>query len=157
MMRKHELDGALTGASWVMISAFVTILIFPKNIAILSLIFMSIGDTVAGLAGRGIGRLKIGEKTVEGFLMGFLACALISYNYKLLSFSISIYGSLVGMDVGDQIEEGQVAKDADQLALLTTGSSFQKFLGLSNPLDVSDGFSSDTDELSKRNNELIEK
>ena len=97
MMRKHELDGALTGASWVMISAFVTILIFPKNIAILSLIFMSIGDTVAGLAGRRIGKLKIGEKTVEGFLRGFLACALISYNYKLLSFSISIYGSLVGM------------------------------------------------------------
>ena len=97
MMRKHELDGALTGASWVMISAFVTILIFPKNIAILSLIFMSIGDTVAGLVGRRIGKLKIGEKTVEGFVFGFLACALISYNYKLIPFSISIYGSLVGM------------------------------------------------------------
>ncbi|GIR23024.1 phosphatidate cytidylyltransferase [bacterium] len=97
MMRKHELNGALTGASWVMISAFFTILIFPKNIAILSLIFMSIGDTVAGLAGRRIGKLKIGEKTVEGFVFGFLACAIISYNYKLIPFSISIYGSLVGM------------------------------------------------------------
>ena len=97
MMRRHELNGALTGASWVMISAFVTILIFPKNIAILSLIFMSIGDTVAGLAGRKIGKLKIGEKTVEGFVFGFLACAIISYNYKLIPFSISIYGSLIGM------------------------------------------------------------
>ena len=97
MMRKHELNGALTGASWVMISAFFTILIFPKNIAILSLIFMSVGDTVAGLVGRRIGKLKIGEKTVEGFVFGFLACAIISYNYKLMPFSISIYGSLVGM------------------------------------------------------------
>lgn len=97
MMRRHELNGALTGASWVMISAFVTILIFPKNIAILSLIFMSIGDTVAGLAGRKIGKLKIGEKTVEGFVFGFLACAVISFNYKLIPFSISIYGSLIGM------------------------------------------------------------
>ena len=97
MMRKHELNGALTGASWVMISAFITILIFPKNIAILSLIFMSIGDTVAGLAGRRIGKLKIGEKTVEGFVIGFLACAIISYNYKLIPFPISIFGSLVGM------------------------------------------------------------
>ena len=97
MMRRHELNGALTGASWVMISAFVIILIFPKNIAILSLIFMSIGDTVAGLAGRKIGKLKIGEKTVEGFVFGFLACAIISYNYKLIPFSISIYGSLIGM------------------------------------------------------------
>ena len=97
MMRKHELNGALTGASWVMISAFFTILIFPKNIAILSLIFMSVGDTVAGLVGRRIGKLKIGEKTVEGFVFGFLDCAIISYNYKLIPFSISIYGSLVGM------------------------------------------------------------
>ena len=97
LMRKHELDGSLTGATWVMISAFITILIFPKNIAILSLIFMSIGDTLAGLVGRRVGKLKIGEKTVEGFLFGFLACALISYNYKLIPFSISIYGSLVGM------------------------------------------------------------
>ena len=70
-----------------MISAFVTILIFPKNIAILSLIFMSIGDTAAGLVGRRVGKLKIGEKTVEGFVFGFLACALISYNYKLVPFS----------------------------------------------------------------------
>tara|TARA_B100000674_G_C37839596_1_gene914587 strand:- start:101 stop:688 length:588 start_codon:yes stop_codon:yes gene_type:complete len=97
MMRKHELNGALTGASWVMISAFFTILIFPKNIAILSLIFMSVGDTVAGLVGRRVGKLKIGEKTLEGFVFGFLACAIISYNYKLMPFSISIYGSLVGM------------------------------------------------------------
>ena len=97
MMRKHELDGALTGASWVMISAFITILIFPKNIAILSLIFMSIGDTAAGLVGRRVGKLKIGEKTVEGFVFGFLACALISYNYKLVPFTVSIYGALVGM------------------------------------------------------------
>ena len=58
---------------------------------------MSIGDTVAGLAGRGIGKLKIGEKTLEGFLFGFLVCAIISYNYKLIPFSISIYGALVGM------------------------------------------------------------
>ena len=97
MMRKHELNGALTGASWVMISAFFTILIFPNNIAILSLIFMSVGDTVAGLVGRRVGKLKIGEKTLEGFVFGFLACAIISYNYKLIPFSISIYGSLVGM------------------------------------------------------------
>ena len=58
---------------------------------------MSIGDTVAGLTGRKIGKLKIGEKTFEGFFFGFLACAVISYNYKLLPFSISIFGSFIGM------------------------------------------------------------
>ena len=62
MMRKHELNGDLTGASWVMIASFLTVLLFPKYIAILALIFMSIGDTVAGLIGQRFGKFNIGKK-----------------------------------------------------------------------------------------------
>lgn len=63
--------------------------------------------------------------------------------------------SLVGMDLEEQVEEGQVAKDANQMSLLQT--AFPNFLSQSAPIDVSDDFIGDTDELSKRNNELIEK
>tara|TARA_Y100001935_G_scaffold150595_1_gene124301 strand:- start:2908 stop:3492 length:585 start_codon:yes stop_codon:yes gene_type:complete len=97
MMRKHEINGALTGATWVMISAFVTVFFFPKHIAILALIFMSIGDTVAAIIGRKFGKINIGEKTFEGFLSGFLSCLIISYFYTSIPFSICFYGSLIGM------------------------------------------------------------
>jgi len=53
------------------------------------------------------------------------------------------------------VTEGQVAKDAGQLTLLSTG--FRTFLGQSNTMPLSDDFSGDTDEISKRNDELIAK
>jgi hypothetical protein len=64
--------------------------------------------------------------------------------------------TLVGVDVTDQVAEGQVAKDANQMTLLATG--YQKFLGQSSSVgDLSNEFSGDTDWLSRRNDELIAK
>ncbi len=97
MLREHELKGQFTGATWVMISASVTILFFPKYIAIISLIFMSIGDTFAALIGRKFGKLKIYDKSLEGFLGGLILCLIAAYYYDPLPFYISGFGALVAM------------------------------------------------------------
>ena len=97
MLREHELKGQFTGATWVMISASVTILVFPKYIAIISLIFMSIGDTFAALIGRKFGKLKIYDKSFEGFLGGLVACLVAAYCYDPLPFYISGFGALAAM------------------------------------------------------------
>ena len=97
MLREHELKGQFTGATWVMISASVTILVFPKYIAIISLIFMSIGDTFAALIGKKFGKLKIYDKSFEGFLGGLIACLVAAYCYDPLPFYISGFGALAAM------------------------------------------------------------
>ena len=97
MLREHELKGQFTGATWVMISASVTILVFPKYIAIISLIFMSIGDTFAALIGRKFGKLKIYDKSFEGFIGGLIACLVAAYYYDPLPFYISGFGALAAM------------------------------------------------------------
>ena len=97
MLREHELKGQFTGATWVMLSASVTILVFPKYIAIISLIFMSIGDTFAALIGRKFGKLKIYDKSFEGFLGGLIACLVAAYCYDPLPFYISGFGALAAM------------------------------------------------------------
>ena len=97
MLREHELKGQFTGATWVMISASVTILFFSKNIAIISLIFMSIGDTFAALIGKKYGKLKIYDKSFEGFLGGLIACLVAAYCYDPLPFYISGFGALAAM------------------------------------------------------------
>ena len=97
MLREHELKGQFTGATWVMISASVTILFFSKNIAIISLIFMSIGDTFAALIGKKYGKLKIYDKSLEGFLGGLIVCLLAAYYYDPLPFYISGVGALTAM------------------------------------------------------------
>ena len=97
MLKDHELKGKFPGATWVMISSTLVIVIFPKNIAVISLIYMSIGDTVAGLFGKNYGRIKIGRKTLEGFLAGLSSCLIIAYLYKPLPLQITASGAFFGM------------------------------------------------------------
>ena len=95
MLKDHELKGKFTGATWVMISSTLVISLFPKNIAVISLMFMSIGDTVAGLFGKNYGRIKIGTKTLEGFLAGLSSCLIIAYLYKPLPLQITASGAFL--------------------------------------------------------------
>ena len=97
MLKDHELKGKLTGASWVMISSSMVILLFSKEVAVISLVFLSIGDTVAGLFGRNYGKIRIGNKTLEGFIAGFFSCLIISLFYRPLQFSITASGAFFGM------------------------------------------------------------
>ena len=53
---------------------------------ILALLFMSVGDTVAALVGQQFGKIKIGDKTIEGFAGAFFSCLAISYFFSCLSY-----------------------------------------------------------------------
>ena len=83
MLRLHEMDGKYTGATWVFIGSILTIAIFPKEIAVISLIYMCIGDTVAGLVGRKFGKMKFYDKTIEGSLAGLIVCLLSGFLVQL--------------------------------------------------------------------------
>jgi len=97
MLRRHELDGKLTGASWVVIGAFITITIFPREIAILALFYMTLGDTAAALVGMQIGRIRIWEKTLEGTLAGLAVCLLVGWFFKDVSWGVSVGGAVTAM------------------------------------------------------------
>lgn len=99
MMRDHELSGKLTGATWVMVGAFLTILLFPKPIAVTALVFMSLGDTFAGLIGKQFGKIKIGEKSLEGSMSGFAVCVLFVRIFPFVPFHIGIIGAAAAMIV----------------------------------------------------------
>ena len=97
MLRNHEIKGKFTGATWVMIASLLTISLFPKNIAILSLIFMSLGDTFAALVGRKFGKVAFFNKTFEGFLGGLLPCIIIGFYFNSLPLYVSIVGAFSAM------------------------------------------------------------
>ncbi len=97
MLRSHEMDGKLTGATWVMIGAVITITLFSKPVAIIALIFMSLGDTAAGLIGLRFGRHKIGDKSWEGFFGGLIVCIIIALNFTSLPLVVSLIGAISAM------------------------------------------------------------
>jgi len=105
MLRKHELKKKkllLNGASWVLISAFLTVLVFPKVIAVVAFIILIISDISAALIGRKWGKTKLGKKSLEGTLAfmvsGFIVVAIIGYlfNGDMVYYFAGFAGSVVG-------------------------------------------------------------
>ena len=97
MLRSHELEGKLTGASYVFIGSFISISIFPKEIAVLALLFTAIGDTVAALYGRKFGKLRIWNKTLEGSLAGLIICFIIALFFPQIPNIIKFSGAFAAM------------------------------------------------------------
>jgi len=68
---------ALMGSTYFLISTCLIIVLFPKSIAIASLLILILSDTCAALVGKGIGRVPIFGKTVEGSTAFFLSALMI--------------------------------------------------------------------------------
>lgn len=76
MLRSHE-HSAAVGATWMLLAYLGVVLIAPKPVAITAMCAVSLGDAVAALVGRAIGRVRLGTtgKTLEGAL----ACAAVTW------------------------------------------------------------------------------
>lgn len=94
MLRRHERRGAMTGATYYMISVFLCVLFFSKTLAIVCIFFMVLGDLAAALVGRMWGKTKLlGTKSLEGSIACFVVCAAIAL--VQLHPIIGIIGALV--------------------------------------------------------------
>lgn len=77
LLRPHEQKGALTGATFYIISTLLCIFLFDKSIAIVCIFFIVLGDAAAALVGRKWGKIKlIGNKSLEGSAACFGICAI---------------------------------------------------------------------------------
>jgi dolichol kinase len=75
VLREEEKAG-LMGSTYYLFSALLTIVFFPRTIAIVSLLILILSDTCAALVGKGIGKIRIFRKTLEG-MMAFFFCSLV--------------------------------------------------------------------------------
>jgi dolichol kinase len=80
LLRRHETDAnrkRLTGASNVLISASLCVLLFPKVIAINAFTILIISDTTSALVGRRFGRHRFLAKSLEGSLAFFISAVMV--------------------------------------------------------------------------------
>ncbi|WP_237697336.1 diacylglycerol/polyprenol kinase family protein [Candidatus Midichloria mitochondrii] len=85
IIRPHEIT-TLTGASYMAIAMFITLLFFPKFVFIIAFSILAVSDSLAALVGLKFGKIQLLDKTLEGCLAFFLSAIVISYAI------ISIYG-----------------------------------------------------------------
>ncbi len=82
LLRKHELDHKkrnLNGATYVLIAAFLGVLIFPKVIFVTAFAILIVSDTSAALIGRKFGKIKFLRKSLEGTLAFFISASIVIF------------------------------------------------------------------------------
>ena len=73
-------QGILSGASWVIIGAAVTIFIFNENTAIIGLLVLSIADSAAAIVGIKFGETQLFSKSLEGSTAFFITATIIVFS-----------------------------------------------------------------------------
>ncbi|MDP4173340.1 MAG: SEC59/DGK1/VTE5 family protein [Bacteroidota bacterium] len=126
MLREHERDSKrrnLNGASYVLVSALVCVLIFPKIFVLTSFSVLIISDTCAALFGRKFGRHKFLSKSLEGTLAFFIsACIVVLFSPKIDGRSIEYIIGFVAVAVGAIAENISYGFADDNLTIpLSTG------------------------------------
>jgi dolichol kinase len=81
---REEEKPTFMGSTYFIFSTILTILLFPKSIAIASILILILSDTAAAVIGKWIGRIKIFGKTIEGSMAFFLTSLLIVWIYPHL-------------------------------------------------------------------------
>jgi len=70
----------ITGGCFFSLGCFVVILLFPPKIAICCHLWLVLGDMSAAIIGISFGRVKMGNKSLEGSTAMFVVCCLIGMN-----------------------------------------------------------------------------
>jgi len=82
-------QGILSGASWVIIGAAVTIFIFNENTAIIGLLVLSIADSAAAIVGIKFGKTQLFSKSLEGSAAFFITATIIVFSLSPTAFYIN--------------------------------------------------------------------
>ena len=98
-LKTDEYVGGLTGATTLLVSSFICYIFFERNIALYSLLLLTISDGLSTIIGVTFGKRKIfGQKTLEGSLV-FLISGLVISLFMPLPLLLKISGALIGMVV----------------------------------------------------------
>ena len=93
-----------TGAFYIFIASFVSFLVFERDIAVLALSFLAVGDATAALVGRYFGRTNVLGKTLEGDISCFATCLITGFLFYQAGLGITLPVLVAGAAVATLME-----------------------------------------------------
>ncbi len=104
LLRRHEVDAKkknLNGATYVLISALICVILFPKIFFITGFAILIISDSSAALIGRKFGKHRFLAKSLEGTMAFFVSASIVvlftpKIDNLLTEYIIGIIAAAVG-------------------------------------------------------------
>lgn len=93
LLRNHE-DASLLGSTYLLMACLLSIHLFPKPIAALALSFLIVGDTMAAIVGKWLGRVRLFDKTLEGSLACLVTCYALTLLVPEIPFHVAVIGAV---------------------------------------------------------------
>jgi dolichol kinase len=102
----------VTTSSYVLLAALVAYLAFGRDIAVLSVCFLAVGDVAAGIVGWHMGRTRLFGKALEGDLACLVSCLatgfLLHYaglNVGLVTITAGALGATIGQAISGPVDD----------------------------------------------------
>lgn len=125
LLRRHESDSKtkrLTGATNILLSAIVCVLIFPKIIAVNAFAILIISDITSALVGRRFGRRRFFQKSFEGALAFFVSAMVVVFLAPKVEGLALEYGiGIIAAGVGAVVEAASTKIDDNITVPLSVG------------------------------------
>jgi len=118
ILRPHEVNkkkAMFTGGTYLILAFLICVIIFPKPVAVMSMLVLVVCDSFAAIFGKLLGRTKIGAKSLEGsagFFFSGLAVIILTpkmtdnnteYVIAAASVLITTFFELIPLKLDDNI------------------------------------------------------
>jgi dolichol kinase len=120
-----------TGVGYFLAGVLVCLLFFDLEVALASIVILSVGDPAAAAVGQRWGRIRMGEKSLEGaiafFVVALLTGVFLQDFWPNVSFGLFATGAFIGALVEClplKIDDNLILPFAAGLAMETTGRFF---------------------------------
>lgn len=120
IMRNSEIH-RLAGTTYLLTGVALVVLMFPRPIVALTLLFLAFADPIASVIGIKYGKDKIfGHKSIQGFMAAYVVCTLCTfvflYNHNFATDRILVVSLLAGL-IGALAELVPIGKIDDNFTL----------------------------------------
>ena len=103
LLREYE-TSRVTGASHMFVASLVAFIVFERDIAMLALCFLAVGDALATIVGKYLSKKSYPGKTLEGGLACFVSCVVTGLVFYYAGFNVHWATVLVGAIVATVVE-----------------------------------------------------
>ncbi|MFC1929636.1 diacylglycerol/polyprenol kinase family protein [Chloroflexota bacterium] len=103
LLREYE-TSRLTEASYMIAASLTSFLVFERDIALLAICFLAMGDALAAIASKYLSSKRPPGKTLRGNLACFISCAVIGLVFYYAGFGVHWVTVLVGAIVATIVE-----------------------------------------------------